>query len=269
MIRKGNVLAIMSAKGGTGKTATTANLAAALATEFKRKILAVDTNITTASLGLHFGIDSPKITIYDVLKKEFPIQSAIINYSNNLDIIPASLKKLEIKNNEKDVFSIAEQTRKLVYYYDILLSQVVKNYDLVLLDSAGGFSFESLATMEVADGILFVTNPEYPALLATAKAVSYSKILGVPTGGIVLNKVKNKSYEVSSDDIMDLLKMRIAKKIPNDEYVPESISKGVPVVLYKKNSAASTAYKQLAGALIGEEYIPTISEKLRLMLRKF
>jgi MinD-like ATPase involved in chromosome partitioning or flagellar assembly len=101
MERKGNVLAIMSAKGGTGKTSTTANIAAALASEFDRKVLAIDTNITTASLALHFGIDYPKVTIYDVLKRDYSIESSIVNY---MEKYPE-----QVKNHLPKIIKIVEE----------------------------------------------------------------------------------------------------------------------------------------------------------------
>ncbi len=261
-MKKNNVLAIMSAKGGTGKTSTTANLAVALSTEFNRKILAVDTNISTASLGIHFGIDYPKITMYDVLKKDFPVKSAIINYNDNLDIIPASLKSFDLEK-EDDFYTFPEKIRKLVNHYDIILSSMVKKYDLILLDSAPGFSFEAIASMQIADGVLFVTNPDYPALVATAKAVAYANRLEVPSGGLVLNKVTKNNYELNAQDIEELVFAKIAAQIPLDNKIPESIAKGVPIVLHKPYSKSSIAYKKLAGLLVGEVYYTNIIEKIR------
>lgn len=267
MKRKNNVLAIMSAKGGTGKTTTSANLAAALSSQFDRKVLVIDTNITTASLALHFGIDSPKVTIYDVLKKNFPIESSIFVYNDNLHIIPASLKSFDMEEN-KEIMSFPDKIRRLVNHYNILLSNIVSNYDLVILDSAPGFSFESAASMQVADGILFVTNPDYPSLIATAKAVSYAQIVNVPMGGLVLNKVTYKNYELNQEDIEKLVGAKVAEEIPSDNNIPESIAKGKPIVLYKPHSPASIAYKILAGNLVGENYNKTLLENIKLILKK-
>jgi septum site-determining protein MinD len=262
---KNNVLAIMSAKGGTGKTSTTANLAVALSTEFNRKILAVDTNISTASLGIHFGIKYPKVTMYDVLKKNFPIKSAMVSYNDNLDIIPASLDFFDIEK-ENNFYKFPEKIRTLVNHYDVILSSIVKQYDLILLDSAPGFSFEAVAAMEISDGVLFVTNPDYPSLMATAKAVAYANKLDVPMGGLVLNKVTKKNYELNSSDVEDLVFAKVAAEIPSDKKVPESIAKGTPIVLYKPYSRSSIAYKKLAGLLIGEKYYTNIIEKIRSLV---
>lgn len=251
MIRKKNVLAVMSPKGGAGKTVTTANLAVALSTEFNKKILAIDTNITTASLGLHLNILYPKITIYDVLKRSFSLRDAAYPYNDNLDIIPASIK---IEKGDKNVSTMQDRVRKIVNHYDILLSQVVEDYDLVLLDSAPGFNVEAVATMQVADGILLVTNPEYPAIVATAKAVEYAKILKVPTGGLILNRVMNKKYELSKEEIEDSLNIKVIEKIPMDKKVPESIANKTPVVLFAPYSKASIAYKRLAASIVGQQY---------------
>lgn len=251
MGRKGNVLAIMSPKGGAGKTCTTANLAVALSTVFNKKILAIDTNISTASLGLHLNILQPDVTIHDVFKKGFSLKQAIHKYNTNLDVIPASVT---IEEDDKNPTTIQERIVKITNHYDILLSQVADQYDLVLLDSAPGFGVEAISTMQVADGIMLVTNPEYPALTSTVKAVEYAKILKVPMMGVVLNKATGKHYEPTKKDVEESLKVNVAQIIPMDYKVIESVAKRIPIVAYSPNSPASIAFKKLAASIIGKTY---------------
>jgi len=263
---KGNVIAIMSPKGGAGKTVTTANLAVALSTEFNKKVLAIDTNITTASLGFHLNLFYPKVTMYDVLRKNFYLGKAIYKFNKNLDIIPASIK---IEKGDKNINIMQSNLKRIVDYFDILLSQIVNKYDIVLLDSAPGFSAEAMATMQVADGILFVTNPEYPAIAATAKAVEYAKLLGIPMGGIILNKVLNKRYELTEEQIEKALNAKVIQKIPMDNKIPESIANKTPVVLSSPHTKSSIAYKELAGNIFGEEYRLKVLDRLNLMFDIF
>lgn len=264
MNRKGNVLAVMSPKGGVGKTVTTVNIAVALSTLFNKKILAIDTNVTTASLGFHFNMLYPKVTIYDVLRKDFSINSAIYSYNENLDIIPASIV---IEERDQDINVMERNVRRLVNHYDILLTNLVKKYDLILLDSAGGFGIEAIATMQVADGLLLVTNPEYPAVVATAKSVEYAKHMGVPMGGIVLTKVRGKGYELSKHEIEEALKVKVIEEVPMDNSVPKSIALKMPVLVFNPHCRASVAYKKIAASLFGEVYKPTVSERMRSLLR--
>lgn len=264
MIRKGNVLAVMSPKGGVGKTVTTVNLALALANEFNKKILAIDTNVTTASLGFHFNLLYPHVTIYDVLKKNFSLTDAIHHFSDNLDIIPASIV---IEEKDQDIGIMQKNVKKIVNHFDILLSMVVKQYDLILLDAAGGFNAESIATMQVADGLLLVTNPEYPAIVATAKAIEYAKLMEVPMCGIVLNKVRDKKYELKKEEIEDVLKINVIESIAFDNHVPEAIGKKMPLLLLHPHCAASVGFKRLAASIIDDNYNPNLQEKLRLLLR--
>jgi len=251
MVRKNNVLAIMSPKGGVGKTMTTANLAVALANEFDKKVLAIDTNISTASLGLHMDIWYPKLTIYDILEKKYPMAKIIHTYSDNLHVIPASIR---IRKKDKNPNNVRENVKKIVKNYERLLNNLSKEYDLILLDCAPGFDIESIATMHVAGGLLLVTNPEYPAIVTAVKALEYAKNLKVPVGGIILNKVGKKKYELKKKEIEEALKAEVIAEIPFDKRVPESIANRMPVVIFKPNSKSAVAYKKLAGKIVGEEY---------------
>lgn len=264
MVRKTNVIAIMSPKGGVGKTVTTVNLAAALATEFNKKILTIDTNVSTASLGLHLGIFYPKTTINDIPNKNSSIEKAIHIYHDNLHVIPASLK---IKKNERNINTARKNIIKIVKYYDKLLKKLSKEYDLILLDCAPGLDIEAIATMHVAGGLIIVTNPEYPAVVTAIKAIEYAKHLKMPLGGIVLNKVENKNYELTKDEIEEALKVKIIEKIPFDKKVSKSIAHKTPIVLFKPNAKSSVAYKKLAASLVGEKYSYGLVEKIKKYLR--
>ena len=197
------------------------------------------------------NIAYPPTTIYDVLKKGLSLKQAVYRYDKNLDVIPATIK-IESEDRKPVVFQ--ERIRKLANYYDVLLSDVVDNYDLILLDSAPGFGIEALTTMRVADGILIITNPEVPALSAAVKAMEYAKLLKVPMAGIALNKVRGASYEPKIPEIEQALGARISGIIPMDEHVPESIALKLPVVMYKPHCRASIAIKKLAASIIGRRY---------------
>lgn len=264
MKRKGNVLGITSPKGGVGKTVTTANLAVVMSMLFDKKVLAVDTNITTASLGFHFDIIYPEVTIYDVMKRNFSIKDAIYKFNDNLDIIPASIV---IEKKDKNIKTMQKSIKHVTAHFDLLLSQIAKRYDLILLDAAGGFGVEALATMEASDGILLVTNPEYPAILATAKLVEYAKLLKVPMGGIMLTKVRGKTYELSKEEIEESLKVKVIGEVPMDNNIPKAIAKKVPVTVYKPYCKSSVIYKQVAASILGKEYEPNLRERFRNLLR--
>jgi len=249
MERKQNVIAVISPKGGVGKTVTTANLAAALAFVYDKKILAVDTNVSTASLGLHFDVFYPKHTIHDALEKNF-VEEATHVYHQNLHLIPASIK---IRKKDKNLGKLRENFYTAIKNYENIL-RVSGNYDLVLLDCPPGFDLETMAAMNVAGGMIVVTNPDYPSVVTAARAIEYAKKIRMPVGGIVLNKVNQKEYELKKEDIEGALNVKVLEEIPFDKRVPESIAKKKPVVLFKENSKSARRYKRLAATLVGEEY---------------
>lgn len=259
MARKSNVIAVMSPKGGVGKTVTTANLAASLAVEFNKKVLAIDTNISTASLGLHLDIFYPKTTLHDIVGKKHPVEKIIHEYHENLHVIPASIK---IKKKERSLQSARKSIQKIITHYDKLLKDLSKKYDLILLDCSPGFDIEAIAAMHVAGGLLLVTNPDYPSLVTAAKAIQYAKLAKMPVGGIVLNKIMNKGYELTSDEIEGALKVKVVERIPFDKKIPKSIANRIPNVLFSPSSKSSKAYTRLAASLIGEKYQPSFIKRM-------
>ena len=261
MIRKSNVIAVMSPKGGVGKTTTAVNLAVALSTEFNKKVLAIDTNISTSSLGAHLDILYPRYTINDILDNNLSAKEIICSYNNNLDVIPSCIR---IRN--KNIYQMKESIEKIIEQYGNLLNELSGKYDLIFLDCAPGFDIESIAAMHVAGGLIVVSNPEYPSIASAIKSIEYAKILKMPVGGIVLNKTRNKKYELTKEEIEDALKVKVIGNIPFDNKISESIANRMPVALFRPNSKSSIMYKKLAASIIGKEYNHSFSKRIKNFL---
>lgn len=235
-------IGIFSGKGGVGKTTLVANLGAALSNVFNRNVVIFDNNIHTSHLGLHFGLyeDLP-VTLKEVLKNRIPITQAVyIHPATGVRLIPAPL-------NGEGLFLTKEKCCSLV-------NQVKGNYDIVIVDCAPGLGGEVLAPMHAVDEALVVSTPDIAALTDAMKSIEILKRIKKNVLGIVLNRYRHEKYELTPQEISSTTNYNIVGIIPEDNKVPESISKGLPVVISHPNSKASIAFKKLAATLINQPY---------------
>lgn len=234
------IIGVVSGKGGVGKTTTVANIGVSLAHDYKKRVLAIDGNVTTSNLGIHLGFLYPPVTLHDVLEDKVPIDQAIYVHESGLHVIPASLSV------------------KRKAYYERLKSKIAElaaNYDVILIDGAAGIGNEVKATIMASDELLIITNPEIPAVTAAIKVSETAKDMNSQIRGIVVNKMRNKSYEVSTNEIESSCESEVISTIPEDSAVQESISKRVPVIQYNPRSRAAIEFRKLAASLIGEKYV--------------
>jgi septum site-determining protein MinD len=71
------IIGIVSGKGGVGKTTIVANLGAALASFYKKRVIIVDCNVTTSHLGLYLGMYYHPVSLNQVLRGEASMDDAI------------------------------------------------------------------------------------------------------------------------------------------------------------------------------------------------
>jgi septum site-determining protein MinD len=118
--------------------------------------------------------------------------------------------------------------------------------------------------MLASEEIIVVTTPDLPTLSVTIKATKIAKNRGIPIVGLVINKMHNKSFELTPKEIEETAEIPIMAIIPHDINILKSLSEFKPSTIHRPNSRASQEYKKLASTIIGEKYIPI---KLRTIFR--
>jgi len=233
--KSGTVIGVFSAKGGTGKTTVVVNLSMALAEKMKKDVILVETNVMVSSLGVYFGITESPVSIYDIVSGKVKAEDAIVTYQGKLDVLPGALGFVK-------EFGILDMTT--------LIEPLRKKYSIIMLDSSPGFGAEVYAGMKACDEILIVCQPEIPSLLGAIQTYRIADEWKIPVMAVVVNRYRGKDYEIPVPDIKKTFRGANVFVIPEDEKVPESVAKGIPVVLSAPDSPAGMEFNRLARGVL-------------------
>jgi septum site-determining protein MinD len=233
----GRIIAIVSGKGGVGKTTTAINLGAAL-NKLNKEVIVVDLNLNTPNIGIHLGAPVVPVTLNHVLRGKANIEDAIYEHSSGTKIVPSSLSVKEITNfNTRKIPQIVKKLKEMA--------------DFVILDSAAGFSEEAMATLDAGEEILIVTNPEMPSVTDALKAVKVAREMGKEVKGIIVTRHRGEDYEMSLSSIKAMLESQIIGIIPEDAAVKKALNKRDAVVHTHPKSHAARKYNEIAIKIIG------------------
>ncbi|MBI3413069.1 MAG: AAA family ATPase [Candidatus Aenigmarchaeota archaeon] len=232
---------IFSAKGGVGKTTLTANLGASLVSEFNKSVCLVDGNVSAANLGLHFGLYYSPVTLYDVLNSRIPINTAVYIHPSGVRILPSPIS----------AHKVGASVRNLRRHMDRLVG-----YDHIIMDSSPSLSTQTLECLNAVDQALIVTTPDAPAVTDASKMAVHAERSGLEFLGLVVNRVRNRNYELTMDEIESISGLDIAGIIPENENVQRCISEGTPEVLKNPYSDFSIEVNMLAAEIFRIRYSP-------------
>ena len=148
----GEIIAVVSGKGGTGKTTFTSCIGFALASMGK-KVLCLDCDITLRNLDLALGLsDSALMDFSDVMSGRCTLEDAVVRHGKypSLFLLAAPLVFEGFKVDP-------EQVRRL-------MGQIKENFDFCLVDAPAGLGQGFRMATQEADEVVVVTTTDVTAL---------------------------------------------------------------------------------------------------------
>ncbi len=231
-------IALLSGKGGVGKTTTVINLGSAL-NFFGKDSIIVDGNLSMANIGVYLGSPVVSTNLIHVLKDIHHISEAIYSHSSGLRVIPGNLPLNDLKELDYDFEKSLEGLNGLT--------------DFVLLDSAVGFNKEVLNVLKVADEVLIITDPNLASVTGAAKIAKLCEEENKPVRGIVLTRTRD-NFDLTIGNIENMVGFPVIGTVPEDDAVRRSLIENSTVLETYPDSVASICYKQLAASLLGRNY---------------
>ena len=173
-----HVYAVMSGKGGVGKSMVTSLLASKFMQKGKRAAI-LDADITGPSIPKAFGIEGQRVAASEDGSLMFPVESA-----NGIQIMSANL--LLEKATDPIIWRGALIATAVRQFYEETLWQDV---DYMFVDMPPGTGDVPLTVFQSlpVDGIIIVTSPQELVGMIVAKAVNMAKKMSVPIVGIIEN----------------------------------------------------------------------------------
>ena len=142
------VVAVVSGKGGVGKTMVAANLAAALARAAYR-VLVLDADLGLANLDIILNL-TPKQTLHEVLNGSHTLDGVIMQAPGGFSVLPAGSGLSEYSRLSDDVRGRLRG----------IMQDIGRRYDFVLIDTGAGIADVVLYVASLADEIMLIATPE-------------------------------------------------------------------------------------------------------------
>ena len=243
----GRIIAVVTQKGGVGKTTTAVNLTAAL-TDLGLKVLLCDFDPqANATSGL--GVDKRKIrhSVYGVIIDQVPVRDAIVHTKYG-DVLPSAA---ELAGATVELISEDRREKRL----GEALEQVRQDYDVIFIDCPPSLEMLTLNGLCAADSILVPVQCEYYALeglsdlMSTLRSVKRRMNPRLEIFGVALTMFDgrtNFSTQVAQEVRRHFPGKVFATVIPRNIRLAEAPSHGIPVTAYDKFSRGAKAYKTMA-----------------------
>lgn len=236
----GQCIAIVSGKGGTGKTSFTAGAGSALALAGKQ-VLCIDCDVGLRNLDLALGLtDRALMDFSDVAQERCTLEMAVVGHPQmrSLYLLTAPVRRRGQPVTKEQMAA--------------LLAEARKRYDFCLLDAPAGLGEGFLLATAAADRCVVVTTADAASLRDAQHTVM--ELNRFHQLHLVVNRVRKKmlrNMHATIDDAMDKAGLPLLGVVPEDDALPLSQNRGTALLLAAGYSPAAAAYRNIATRLQG------------------
>lgn len=244
----GEVIAVISGKGGTGKTTLCAAVASCLAAEGQR-VLCIDADVGLRNLDIALGMaELPIVAFTDVLRGYYSLSDAAVHPRlENLRLLTAPVRE------SCELISVDA--------FGDFLQSVRKEFDFCLIDAPAGIGAGFRLATARADRCVLVATPDPASLRDAGRTAELLTLDGKEELRLVVNRVEPRLFgqmELTVDDIMDGVGLPLLGMVPEDRDVMLAAAEGSALIFATQGGAAE-ACQRISRRLRG---VPTPLMKL-------
>ncbi|MBQ0037729.1 MAG: septum site-determining protein MinD [Clostridiales bacterium] len=236
----GKIIAVVSGKGGTGKTSFAANTGIALA-DMGYRTLCMDCDVMLRNLDLALGLsDQAMMDFSDVVDGRCTLSDAVVTHSQ--------YPKLQLLASPTSSMASGISRSK----FQKMIQEIRESYDYCLIDSSAGLGLGFQMATAFADSAIVVTTTDISALRDAQRTVI--ELNRFPAGKLhlVVCRVQRKllkDMHTTIDDAIDTAGLPLLGVVPEDIDVFFALNRGIPLREY--NYYAARAYENIAKRITG------------------
>jgi septum site-determining protein MinD len=247
------IISIHSFRGGTGKSNTTASLAAVLAADGLR-VGVIDTDIQSPGIHILFGLAGEQISasLNDYLWHNRDIKDTALDMTPSLNgsasgklfLIPSSVKPGEITRVLREGYDAQRLTQGLRRLVDEL------GLDVLLIDTHPGLNEETLLSVVISHVLLIVMRPDQQDYEGTGITVKVAQSLQVPRMLLMINKAPPALDPAAvKAKVEQVYGCKVAAVLPHSDEMMNLASAGIFVLRYPDHPLTAL-YRQVAAELM-------------------
>jgi pilus assembly protein CpaE len=240
-------VAVHSPKGGVGTSTIATNIAMAAAQLRPDRVVIVDLDLQFGQVATHLNL-IPRQTLADVVRDEAALREPELlrtyatRHDSGLHVLAAP---------------IGPEAAQLITadHVDRILSTLLDSYERVIIDTGSWLDERTLRAFEHAESVVFVMNPEIPALKAMGALVEYLSEAGTVAAKstFVLNNTFGREI-LKLRDVESALGTKIEMELPYDPFLYlKAVNEGSPIVVGAPNSAPASRLMALSATVFGSD----------------
>ena len=237
----GELIAVLSGKGGTGKTSVCAGIATMLASS-GRKILCIDCDVGLRNLDISLAMsECSTLSFWDVCHGNYPLSQAAVHPDYpSLHFLTAPINQAP-ESIDPDILGQ-------------MLAETRAAYDYIFLDAPAGIEAGFHLAARFADRCILVTGPSPAAIRDASRTGELLELMGKNNVRLIVNRVSKRlitGMAITIDDIMDSTGLPLLGIIPEDSHVTLAAASGQPLLKFSPRSGAAKAIGRISNRIQG------------------